>query len=86
MINHLKSVQNDMLYSFSRKGPAEHTHFIVNLVRGFVPSVAVTWRSSPIFLLFTAHFRDFSGSSETAVKADSNFKIHCSHYLNYISF
>lgn len=42
MINHLKSVQNDMLYSFSRKGPAEHTHFIVNLVRGFVPSAAVT--------------------------------------------
>lgn len=74
-----------MLHLFSRKSPAEHTLFILNLVRGFAPSLAVTY-IKPIFLLLTSHFRDFSGSSETAVKVDSNFKIHCNHYLNYISF
>lgn len=42
MISHFKSVQNDMRYSFSRKSPAEHTHFTVNLIRGFAPSEAVT--------------------------------------------
>lgn len=42
MINHLKSVQNDMFYLFSRKGPAEQTHFTVNLVRVFAPPEVVT--------------------------------------------
>lgn len=51
---------------------------------GFLPPV--TWRPSPVFALFTAHFTDFSGISETAVKAGLSFKIHYNRYLNCISF
>lgn len=70
-----------MLYSLSRKSPAEQTLWIQ---LGFLSSV--TWRPSPVFPLFIAEFTDFSGSSETAVKVDLSFKIHYNHYLNCISF
>jgi len=86
MINNLKSVQSDMIYSFFREGPAEQTHFTGNLVRVFPPPEVVTGRSSSVFPLFTAHFTHFSGSSETAAKAGSSYKIHRDHYLNYFSF